>query len=84
MQALGQAVKPVENARYEAYQMRMQGRHYNTNVAADNTNTNHALESMLRPEVLIQLFLLQNVQCRSIHEFNNTNKYDICQICMRE
>ncbi|XP_012232131.1 5'-3' exoribonuclease 2 homolog isoform X1 [Linepithema humile] len=44
--ALGQAVKPVQNARYEAYQMRVQGRNYNTN-AAENTN---ALESMLRPE----------------------------------
>lgn len=51
MQALGQAVKPIENARYEAYQMRVQGRNYNTNVA-ENKNTNHALESMLRPEVL--------------------------------
>ncbi|XP_032671869.1 5'-3' exoribonuclease 2 homolog [Odontomachus brunneus] len=46
---LGQTVKPIENARYEAYQMRVQGRNYNTNVA-ENKNTNHALESMLRPE----------------------------------
>lgn len=43
-------MKPIENARYEAYQMRVQGRNYNTNVA-ENTNANHALESMLRPEV---------------------------------
>lgn len=50
LQALGQTVKPIENARYEAYQMRIQGRNYNTNVA-ENTNANHALESMLRPEV---------------------------------
>lgn len=50
MQALGQAVKPVVNARYEAYQMRVQGRNYNTNVA-ENKGANHALESMLRPEV---------------------------------
>jgi len=50
IQALGQTVKPIENARYEAYQMRVQGRNYNTN-AAENTNANHALESMLRPEV---------------------------------
>lgn len=47
--ALGQTVKPIENARYEAYQMRVQGRNYNTN-AAENTNANRALESMLRPE----------------------------------
>ncbi|XP_072744111.1 5'-3' exoribonuclease 2 homolog isoform X1 [Anoplolepis gracilipes] len=47
--ALGQTVKPIENARYEAYQMRVQGRNYNTN-AAESTNANHALESMLRPE----------------------------------
>ncbi|KAL6261185.1 hypothetical protein P5V15_008709 [Pogonomyrmex californicus] len=47
--ALGQKVKPIENPRYEAFKMRVMGRNYNTN-AADNTNTNHALESMLRPE----------------------------------
>lgn len=51
LQALGQAVKPVVNARYEAYQMRVQGRNYNANVA-EKKSTNHALESMLRPEVL--------------------------------
>jgi len=44
-------VKPIENVRYEAYQMRMQGRNYNTNCA-ENANANRALESMLRPEVL--------------------------------
>ncbi|EFN70493.1 5'-3' exoribonuclease 2-like protein [Camponotus floridanus] len=48
--ALGQTVKPIENARYEAYQMRVQGRNYNTN-AGENTNANHALEIMLRPEI---------------------------------
>ncbi|XP_026830546.1 5'-3' exoribonuclease 2 homolog isoform X2 [Ooceraea biroi] len=47
--ALGQTVKPIENPRYEAYQMRVQGRNYNTN-AAENKNVNRALESMLRPE----------------------------------
>lgn len=64
MQALGQTVKPIENARYEAYQMRVQGRNYNTN-AADNTNANHALESMLRPEVLIST----SFSNKSIHLF---------------
>lgn len=57
-QALGQAVKPIENARYEAYQMRVQGRNYNTN-AADNTNANHALESMMRPEVLNIIYFVR-------------------------
>jgi len=52
LQPLGQTVKPIENARYEAYQMRMQGRNYNTNCA-ENANINRALESMLRPEVLL-------------------------------
>lgn len=47
--APGQPVKPIENARYEAYKMRVQGRNYNTN-AAENSNANHALESMMRPE----------------------------------
>lgn len=46
-------MKPIENARYEAYQMRMQGRNYNASVAE---NKNHALESMLRPEVLTSTF----------------------------
>lgn len=41
----------MENARYEAYQMRVQGRNYNTN-ATESTKANHALESMLRPEVM--------------------------------
>lgn len=59
MQAPGQTVKPIENARYEAYQMRVQGRNYNTN-AADNTNANQALESMLRPEVLTSTFFSNN------------------------
>lgn len=54
LQALGQTVKPVENARYEAYQMRVQGRNYNTNAAE---NRNHALESMLIPEVLTVILL---------------------------
>lgn len=60
MQALGQAVKPIENARYEAYQMRVQGRNYNTN-AAESTNANHSLESMLIPEVLTLAFFSNNV-----------------------
>lgn len=50
---LGKSVKPVENARYEAYQMRVQGRNYNTNAAERalmGTNATEALESMIRPE----------------------------------
>lgn len=50
LQALGQTVKPVENARYEAYQMRMQGRNYN--ISAENASNKHALERMLTPEVI--------------------------------
>ncbi|XP_015439887.1 PREDICTED: 5'-3' exoribonuclease 2 homolog [Dufourea novaeangliae] len=46
---LGEKVKPVENARYEAYQMRVQGRNYSTASDA-REKTNEALESMIRPE----------------------------------
>nr|XP_033339263.1 5'-3' exoribonuclease 2 homolog [Megalopta genalis] len=42
---LGERVKPVQNARYEAYQMRVQGRNYNT-----GGGHNKALESMMQPE----------------------------------
>lgn len=35
--------------------MRVQGRNYNTN-AAENSNANNALESMLRPEVFNFIF----------------------------
>ncbi|XP_046426215.1 5'-3' exoribonuclease 2 homolog isoform X1 [Neodiprion fabricii] len=50
---LGQATQPVQNARHEAFQMRMQGRNYNTSAterALKGTNATNALESMLLPE----------------------------------
>lgn len=49
--ALGQGIKPktIEDARHEAFKMRVMGRNYNTN-AAQSTNANSALESMLTPE----------------------------------
>ncbi|XP_017883576.1 5'-3' exoribonuclease 2 homolog [Ceratina calcarata] len=45
---LGERVKPVENARYEAYQMRVHGRDYHT---SSKGNANEKLESMMRPEL---------------------------------
>ncbi|XP_044011716.1 5'-3' exoribonuclease 2 homolog [Aphidius gifuensis] len=50
---LGQDIKPIQNPRYEAYQMRMQGRDYNTSAAersVKNLDSKSALESMLVPE----------------------------------
>nr|KAF7439012.1 hypothetical protein H0235_001403 [Vespula pensylvanica] len=50
---LGQTVKPIENARREAYQMRMQNQHYNTCSIMQSEHAsvaNTALESMLRAE----------------------------------
>ncbi|XP_031786380.1 5'-3' exoribonuclease 2 homolog [Nasonia vitripennis] len=50
---LGKEVKPVQNARYEAYQMRVQGRNYNTSAverALQGTNASLALEKMIVPE----------------------------------
>ncbi|XP_011881333.1 PREDICTED: 5'-3' exoribonuclease 2 homolog [Vollenhovia emeryi] len=48
--ALGkQKVKSIENARYEAFKMRVMGRNYNTS-AAEQSGRNNDLESMLRPE----------------------------------
>ncbi|XP_066597971.1 5'-3' exoribonuclease 2 homolog [Prorops nasuta] len=51
---LGQAVKPVQNARYEAYQMRMQSRNFssssNDESSGEANSNNSALEAMLRPE----------------------------------
>ncbi|XP_043272687.1 5'-3' exoribonuclease 2 homolog [Venturia canescens] len=50
---LGQGSKPVQNARQEAYKMRMQGRDYNTNAteqALKGTNAKTALQSMIEPE----------------------------------
>lgn len=66
-QPLGQTVKPVKNARHEAYQMRMQGRNYNTNKveqALQGTNATVALEKMIVPEVnkdYFKLILIQNI-----------------------
>lgn len=60
-QPLGQTIKPVENARHEAYQMRMQNQNYSTcsimqsEHASVGANTT-AFESMLRPEVYIYVF----------------------------
>lgn len=52
LQPLGGQIKPVENARYEAYQMRVMGRSYHSS-ASDNAkgNSKELLESMMRPEV---------------------------------
>lgn len=50
VQAIGEQVKPVENARYEAYQMRVQGTNYKSNDRG-NGNSKEMLEIMLRPEV---------------------------------
>ncbi|XP_012275979.1 5'-3' exoribonuclease 2 homolog isoform X2 [Orussus abietinus] len=50
---LGETVKPIQNPRYEAYQMRVQGRNYNTSAAEralKGTNANAALEAMIVPE----------------------------------
>ncbi|KAG7200142.1 hypothetical protein KM043_000580 [Ampulex compressa] len=50
---LGRAVKPVENARHEAYQMRMQRQAHGTSSterALQGANSTDALESMIRPE----------------------------------
>ncbi|CAL7949582.1 unnamed protein product [Xylocopa violacea] len=44
---IGEHVKPVENARYEAYQMRVQDRSYHTSAKG---NSKEMLESMMRPE----------------------------------
>ncbi|XP_058807467.1 5'-3' exoribonuclease 2 homolog [Phymastichus coffea] len=49
---LGKEVKPVQNARYEAFQMRMQGRNYNTysvERALQGTNATLALDRMIVP-----------------------------------
>ncbi|XP_014299681.1 5'-3' exoribonuclease 2 homolog [Microplitis demolitor] len=50
---LGQDVKPVQNARHEAYQMRMQGRNYNTSSterALGTVNAATGLQAMMVPE----------------------------------
>lgn len=57
LQPLGGQVKPVENARYEAYQMRVQGRNYNTSADQAKGNANKALESMMRPEVQYMFYV---------------------------
>lgn len=78
-QPVGQSSKPVQNARQEAYKMRMQGRDYNTNAidqAMKGTSANKALESMIEPEVsystnnYIYLFIPQLEKC---HNFS-TNR----------
>lgn len=50
---VGQSVKPIQNARHEAYQMRMQGRNYNTSAAERSLGTINAatgLQAMMVPE----------------------------------
>ncbi|KAK0093039.1 hypothetical protein PV326_014447 [Microctonus aethiopoides] len=52
-QVIGSEVKPVQNARYEAYQMRMFGKNFHTSSAEralESVNANTALESMIVPE----------------------------------
>ncbi|XP_031774377.1 5'-3' exoribonuclease 2 homolog [Apis florea] len=44
---IGEHIKPVQNARYEAYQMRVHGQNYHTN---EKGNAKEMLESMIRPE----------------------------------
>lgn len=51
--AIGSEVKPVQNARYEAYQMRMFGKNFHTSSAEralESVNAGTALESMIVPE----------------------------------
>ncbi|CAK9813610.1 5'-3' exoribonuclease 2 [Anthophora quadrimaculata] len=47
--AIGEQLKPVENARYEAYQMRVQGQNYNSNERGKG-NVRELLRNMMRPE----------------------------------
>ncbi|KAK0182305.1 hypothetical protein PV327_000457 [Microctonus hyperodae] len=52
-QAIGSEIKPVQNARYEAYQMRMFGKNFHTSSTErglESVNANTALESMIVPE----------------------------------
>ncbi|XP_006623437.1 5'-3' exoribonuclease 2 homolog [Apis dorsata] len=44
---IGEHIKPVQNARYEAYQMRIHGQNYHT---SEKGNAKEMLESMIRPE----------------------------------
>lgn len=44
---IGEQIKPVQNARYEAYQMRIHGQNYHT---SEKGNAKEMLESMIRPE----------------------------------
>ncbi|XP_011311873.1 5'-3' exoribonuclease 2 homolog [Fopius arisanus] len=51
--AIGGEVKPVQNARYEAYQMRMMGRNFSTSASErklQTTDAGSALQAMLVPE----------------------------------
>lgn len=48
LQRIGEQIKPVQNARYEAYQMRIHGQNYHT---SEKGNAKEMLESMIRPEV---------------------------------
>lgn len=48
LQRIGEHIKPVQNARYEAYQMRIHGQNYHT---SEKGNAKEMLESMIRPEV---------------------------------
>lgn len=41
-------MSPVQNARYEAYQMRVRGQNYHTSA---KRSSQEMLESMMRPEV---------------------------------
>lgn len=56
---VGKQIQPVQNVKFEAYQMYKQGRNYNTSVAERNlqgTNASLALQRMIVPEVLVFFF----------------------------
>lgn len=61
-------MSPVQNARYEAYEMRVRGQNYHTSAKSSQ----EMLESMMRPEVrsrslflfVHSLFVNMSIVCR--------------------